>query len=132
MAFGLFKSKEEQERKDKKTISEEAEQKRRAEALNEQEERAKYDSFLAQVIFTPESKESYETRVGYKVEVIETNDRNKGLIFSSHIIEGYYLRRPKDSLEFKKYLIEALVETSYTDGDFYGLPVARKKGGPYR
>jgi|SRR3989344_1763213 len=97
-----------------------------------------YDKFLAKVIITPETQEQYEKRVGHAVELIDVvalTNNNIGVIFSksSGLIKHYY----DDPVRFKKHLveagIEAVVNANFTEGNqFYGLPVARKKGGPYR
>ena len=104
-----------------------------------QDKEKEYDRALSQVRFTPESKESYESRMGYSVEVIETGERNRGVIFQENEPgEGFLI----GSEELKKRLveggIEAIVETNFSKTTgyasifYYGLPVARKKGGAYR
>ena len=104
---------------------------------------------LNHVIFTPESKSEYELRVGYLVGVIDTGEQDKGVIFEKdggRFKGGYHLEK-----RLAEAGIEAVVETSIsfktrvsgggpydrnvkseTTQFYYGLPVARKKGGPYR
>lgn len=101
-----------------------------------------YDSFLAKVVITPENKEEYEKRVGYTVDVINTGNNNIGVVFRSYADGNHTLANDleKNCLKLKKNLIEAGIEAIIEanlafDGYrafFYGLPVARKKGGPYR
>ena len=145
MALGLFKSREEKEREAReKARNQEYEERRRS----EDQKRAE---ILDQVIFTPESKSEYELRVGYLVEVIDTDEQDKGVIFEKdggRFKGGYHLEK-----RLAEAGIEAVVETSIsfktivsivrgggpydrikteTTQFYYGLPVARKKGGPYR
>jgi hypothetical protein len=151
--FGLFKSKERKETEKrieeglKRLERQKAEEIKRRKAASAQriiEKEAaerKYEDILKQVIFTPESLEAYERRVGYAVEVIDTKERDKGVTFAK--FDRKYTLCGNKYLE--KHLaesgIEALVDTNSSphrdrDGDFvlyyYGLPVRRKNGGPYR
>ena len=99
------------------------------------------EKILDQVIITPESKEQYEKRIGYGVEVIEIpGEVNKGVIFEDPQFtpKRYYCR---ESLETKKRLAEAGIEAivganlsidSCRIKFYYGLPVRKKQGGPYR
>lgn len=114
MVLGLFKSKEKKEK---------------------EELEKSYDAALERVIFTPESKSEYEKRVGYAVEVIETEKRNKGILFHAELGEyclvgGFGLKK-----RLVEAGIEAIVETNYSHTiigfeyrhRFYGLPVAKKE-----
>jgi len=104
----------------------------------EKQEQETLEAALAQVVFTPESKDDYEKRVGYAVEVIETSKMNKGVIFRMGVDDPYYLLW--GDLELKRRLVEARIEaivaTNYsynsaycapTSHQFYGLPVAKKR-----
>lgn len=121
-----FKSKEEKEREKK---VEEARKAILEERLKKEEF---YDEYLSKVIITPENQESYERRVGYVVEVVDTKNQNKGVIIYD---SDFYI-----DFELKRILVEggveAIVETNYSKPEygqrFYGLPVRRKNGGPYR
>ena len=137
MIFEWFKSKEEREGRKKQEDEQKIETQRSATESKIKQEKA-YDTALEQVIITPESKDSYERRRGYSVEVIDTNDRNKGIIF---INSTWHKSLSLDGdFKLKRHLvearIEAIVEANYSRHEhfdyYYGLPVAKKNGGPYR
>ncbi len=143
-----FKSKEEKEhekqekeanefesKKEKERERREKEAKEFAQKLRDEQEKA-YDAALNQIVITPERQENYERRMGYAVEVIDTGEQNKGIILNSypgslHLNGNFRLKK-----RIVEAGIEAIVDTSYSKTEFYdffyGLPVARKKGGPYR
>lgn len=156
MVFDWFKSKEDKERELLKK-QEEARERQKAESAVAEWERERtnkekeYEEIINQIIFTPECKSEYESRVGYPVEVIDTGDRDKGVLFEKN---GSTYKFNGDA-DLKRKLaeagIEAVVETSISfrskvsgggyqhthvnteiDKLYYGLPVTRKKGGPYR
>ncbi|MEK6899705.1 MAG: hypothetical protein AABX05_01140 [Nanoarchaeota archaeon] len=125
-----FKSKEEKQEEREEEL---------AKALQFEKQRTEYKELIMALIITPESIESYQRRMGYTVEVIDTEEQNKGVIFEKNS-NGYGL---KGSYELKKRLvkacIEAIVEANYSLANidehtesFYGLPVRRKDQGPYR
>src|SRR3989338_8086675 len=106
MAFGLFKSREEKEREALvKARNQEYEEQKRS----EDQKRAE---ILNHVIFTPESKSEYELRVGYLVDVIDTGEQDKGVIFEKdgsqyELKEGFHLEK-----RLIEAGIEAIVKTS--------------------
>lgn len=143
--MGLFgKSSDEKKRvKEEKRIEAEQEQQRALNVRKQQQE--EYKKILLRVILTPETKEQYESRVGYAVEVIETGERNKGVMVwarDDYLPEGRLWKRLAESG------IEAIVQAvssryietfvgrhtvqDYERFCYYGLPVAKKNGGPYR
>ncbi len=143
MVLGLFKSKEEKEKEHEEKNQQLAARISRLEAeISRVEQEKAYDLALAQVKFTPESKDEYERRVGYAVEVIDTGDRNIGILFRKEKSEADYSL--VSDFELKKRLvkagIEAIVGTNFSHAgnnyywyhNYYGLPVCRKNGGPYR
>lgn len=135
MIFGWFKSKEEKKEKEKE------EEVKVAAYTKSRHDKLDYNVVLSQVVFTPEGKSEYERRVGYEVDVIDTSNRNKGVVFLKQ--DSYRDFEFLGDLKLKKTLAEAGIEAlvnanlsfygEYGDNFYYyGLPVAKKKGGPYR
>ena len=134
--------------KEQKQKAEQEAAEARARALQREQEAAHYREILSKVIITPESLESYQSRMGYAVEVIETSEIDKGVIFKKDGSQYLLIGDSSLTRRLVEAGIEALVETNitletsvYGGGGlvrtnssqlYYGLPVARKKGGPYR
>ena len=94
---------------------------------------------LEKVRLFPESKEEYEKFVGYKVEIIDTGNKNLGVSFHQYTIEKVY--QCDETFKRKKQLldngIEALVNckksydsiSCFGGGQYtpvyYGLPVKK-------
>lgn len=148
-----FKSKEQKQKEELEAAEARAKAlKKQLEADEKEKQETHYNEILSRVIITPESLESYQRRMGYTVEVIDTGEMNKGVtfLFNKDLVHT----DPHTSEQVKKRLvesgIEAVVEANYfmssktivqegwgateINSYIYGLPVARKKsqGPPYR
>ncbi|GEM_PF-4461135 len=138
MVFGLFKSKEEKQKEIERRAQEELDKERKnKEFFSRIDQERRYEEILSKVIITPESQDQYERRVGYEVEQIDTGDKNKGVIFSNAINRTSFTLHDSLKLEcLAKGGIEALIQANLTKygytSYYYGLPVAKKKGGTYR
>jgi len=105
------------------------------------------DEQLSSIVIFPGSLSQYESFVGHNVGVIDTGDKNKGIIVASGKdgvgkYTPYYVespnRTPGQDIVLKRHLVEqgveAIVGANYTLGgnsrywcrSFYGLPVAKK------
>lgn len=110
-----------------------------AEFQQEMNLRIHYDTILSKVIFTPETIEEYQKRVGCVVEVIDTGEREKMIIFSANQFD--FVGNDKVKKRLVEGGIEAILHANYITYSSYdrawdhlyvsGLPVARKKGGSY-
>jgi len=100
------------------------------EKMNEKE----LDKKLSKVVFWPGSINSYIDFVGYDVKVIDTNKKNKGVLFGCTDDDPFKcLESPKLKDYLVKSGIEAIVECNFSQtannllcySNIYGLPVKR-------
>lgn len=150
-----FKSKEQKQKEELEAAQKERQlaEKHEAQLKYRAQLNKKWSNHLSQVIITPESLESYQRRMGYAVEVIDTRLDDKGVVLN--VWEGCLNQQQDYISDFLlehliKSGIEAVVEANYfmssktivqqgwgateINSYIYGLPVARKKsqGPPYR
>jgi hypothetical protein len=120
--------------KRKKELTEEGREEREGIKIIEREK--KLDEILKNVRFFPGSIAEYETKVGYKVKIIDSNGMDMGVIF----FEGdYSIYKLVGDVNLKEKLIaegiESIVRSSRyytcragfpTQQFVYGLPVAKE------
>ncbi len=117
------------EERDARTVRDAIEIARRA------EERI-LDEALDKIVFFPGDLGEYESFVGYRVNVVDTVERNKAVRFREDGLRRNY--EVYGDIDFKRHLVgqkvEALVNCGYAnESNFlivYGLPVAKAEQSP--